>query len=227
MLTPLDSIYLGDTLDLMDSINDEFVNMVLSDSPYGVDYQSGRSKVRKPKIANDKLEDFEPLIANYLSEAHRIMKPDTTIFMFCSWKTMAHVKAEMEKHFDLKNLIVWEKNNHGAGSLPYGYSPKHELVLFGHKGKCPRQPDRGRTPDVKKYAKVSTKVHQTAKPIPLLGEFIEDWTSPGDIIFDGFMGSGATGFAARETGRHWIGAELDPDIHEKTRREFLRPVKNK
>jgi len=51
--------------------------------------------------------------------------------------------------------------------------------------------------------------HPTQKPVDLLRELIERFTKPGDLIFDPFCGSGSTGVAAIQTGRRFIGIEID------------------
>lgn len=53
--------------------------------------------------------------------------------------------------------------------------------------------------------------HPTEKPLPLMKALITDFTQPGDLIFDPFMGSGSTGVAALELGRRFIGAEMNDD----------------
>ena len=52
--------------------------------------------------------------------------------------------------------------------------------------------------------------HKSQKPIALMRNLIEKFTKPGDTVFDPFMGSGTTGVACVQTGRHFIGIEKDP-----------------
>ena len=54
------------------------------------------------------------------------------------------------------------------------------------------------------------RVHPTQKPIRLMALIIKDFTSEGDTILDPFMGSGTTGVACVQTGRRFIGMELEP-----------------
>ena len=56
----------------------------------------------------------------------------------------------------------------------------------------------------------SPKRHPTEKPVKLMATYIENSTLPGDTILDPFMGAGATGVAALNAGRHFIGIEMDP-----------------
>ena len=54
------------------------------------------------------------------------------------------------------------------------------------------------------------RVHPTQKPIVLMKWIIETYTRPGQVILDPFMGSGTTGVACVQTGRDFIGIEIDP-----------------
>jgi DNA modification methylase len=55
------------------------------------------------------------------------------------------------------------------------------------------------------------RVHPTQKPIPLLKELLRDFTQPGDVILDPFMGSGSVGIACLDTGRRFVGIEQAPE----------------
>lgn len=59
-------------------------------------------------------------------------------------------------------------------------------------------------------SKAKDKRHPTEKPLSLMSELLRDFTSPGDLILDSFMGSGSTGVAAVKMGRRFIGIEKDP-----------------
>lgn len=56
--------------------------------------------------------------------------------------------------------------------------------------------------------------HPTSKPVPLLEYLIKTYSNPGDTILDNCMGSGSTGVACLNTGRDFIGMELDPGFFE-------------
>jgi site-specific DNA-methyltransferase (adenine-specific) len=58
-----------------------------------------------------------------------------------------------------------------------------------------------------------TRAHPTAKPLALMRQVLEDFTLPGELVCDPFAGSGSTGVAARELGRHFLGWELSPEYH--------------
>ena len=202
-------LYQGDCLEIMGGIKDKSVDLIVTDPPYLMDYQSNRRKKedRFDKIKNDK--GNYTLIQDYLEECHRIMKDNTAIYCFCSWHNIDFFKNEFEKHFKLKNILVWNKNNHGTGDLKGSYAPKHEFILFGHKGRTLLREKR--IADVIDCPKISSNklTHPTEKPQDLLEIFIKQSSDVGSIIFDGFMGTGSCGIAAKKLNRNFIGIELD------------------
>ena len=202
-------LYQGDCLEVMGGIKDKSVDLIVTDPPYLMDYQSNRRKKedRFDKIKNDK--GNYTLIQDYLEECHRIMKDNTAIYCFCSWHNIDFFKNEFEKYFKLKNILVWNKNNHGTGDLKGSYAPKHEFILFGHKGRTLLREKR--IADVIDCPKISSNklTHPTEKPQDLLEIFIKQSSDEGSIIFDGFMGTGSCGIAAKKLSRNFIGIELD------------------
>ena len=56
--------------------------------------------------------------------------------------------------------------------------------------------------------------HPTEKPLSLMCELLIDFTKPGDLVFDPFMGSGTTGLACVKLGRRFIGCEIDPAYYQ-------------
>ena len=202
-------LYQGDCLEVMGSIKDKSVDLIVTDPPCLMNYQSNRRKKedRFDKIKNDKGNYM--LIQDYLEECHRIMKDNTAIYCFCSWHNIDFFKNEFEKHFKLKNILVWNKNNHGTGDLKGSYAPKHEFILFGHKGRTLLREKR--IADVIDCPKISSNklTHPTEKPQDLLEIFIKQSSDVGSIIFDGFMGTGSCGIAAKKLNRNFIGIELD------------------
>ena len=64
------------------------------------------------------------------------------------------------------------------------------------------------------------RVHPTQKPVALMRQIVEDMTKPGDTILDPFMGSGTTGVACVQTGRNFIGIEIDAGYCEIARKRI-------
>lgn len=207
----MNKIINGDSIEVMRDMPSESVDLIVTDPPYLMNYQSRRRVAREQfrKIEND--IDAHDLIRDYLAECYRILRDDTAIYVFCSWHQIDFFKTEFERHFKLKNVIVWNKNNHGSGDLKGAYAPKHEFILFGHKGRTTFREKR--IPDVIDCAKIpSAKLtHPTEKPTELLDVFIRNSSDVGDVVFDGFAGTGSTGISAVRNGRKIIGVEIDPE----------------
>jgi len=217
-----DSIWLmkGDCLERMKEIESGSVDMVLTDPPYGMDFQSNRRVVNAKfaKIANDKCLDW---VDSFIEECHRVMSDNSAIYFFSSWHNIDYFKMAIERKFKLKNMIVWVKNNHGSGDLKGGYAPQHEIVFYACKG---RVLNRGkRIPDVIYADKIPSAklVHPTEKNISMLEVFVNQHSDMSMTILDPFMGSGTTGVAARNLGRKFIGIEMDDHYFEVAKGRIL------
>lgn len=194
----------GDCLEEMRSVEDNSIDMVLTDPPYGISYQSGRRVDKYNAIKND---DSLKWVSLFAEQCYRVAKNNTAHYVFCSWHFMDVFKQAFEKHFKIKNILVWVKNNHGSGDLKGDFAPKHELILFLHKGR--RIYNGKRVPNILEYAKTGNKLHPTEKPVNMLEFMLEKFSDEGDLVFDPFMGSGSTGVACKNTNRDFIGIELD------------------
>ena len=200
------SIYQGDCLEVMDELIKQNVKVdaIITDPPYGINFKSNYRKEKYNLIQNDDNLEFLDL---FLKKTYELLIDNAHIYIFCSWHNIDKFKIVFEKYFKLKNIIVWEKNNTSMGDLKGSYAPKHEFILFGHKGR--RLRNGKRLPDVLQANRTGNKLHPTQKPISLLQIFIEQSSNENEIILDPFMGSGSTGVAALNTNRKFIGIELD------------------
>lgn len=205
------NIYNEDCVKGMQSIADETIDCVVTDPPYGIDFQSGyRKKSPKlAKIANDKTPYVE-----WIPEAYRVLKNDTTIFCFCRWDVMqVFIDSLCQSGFNVKNALIWEKGGTGMGDLHGAFAHTYEICLYATKGKFDLLKNSGyRYPDIVKIPKVPSNkiVHPNQKPIALMEFLIRCGSMRGGVVLDPFSGSGATLVAAKELERDAIGFELDP-----------------
>ena len=216
----------GDCLELMKSIPDGSVDLVLADPPYGMDYQSARRSDRsqwKPKIANDK----RPFIW-FINSAAQKLKNGGALICFCrfdSW--MAFSFACDLAGLQVKAEIVWDKMNHGTGDLKGCPGFRHEIAIFATKG---RFTFHGKRPQsLVSIPRISaTKLsHPNEKPVDLMSWIIEHYSTAGSVVLDPFTGVSPTGVACVNTGRNFIGMELDAGYFEiaKNRIEEARKMK--
>jgi site-specific DNA-methyltransferase (adenine-specific) len=205
-------IICGDVRTIMPMIPNNYIDLIITDPPYLIDFQSNQ-RVATPKfqkIKNDTLGDID-LIDFYFMECNRVLKDNTAIYSFCGWQTIEYFKPLFEKYFSLKNILVWDKLRHGMGDLKGSFAYQYELILYGHKG---RSLVKGyRNSDVlKSFPKVppGNLVHPNEKPVPLLEFLMSKSSNINDLVFDGFMGSGSTAIAAKSADRKFLGVEISP-----------------
>ena len=209
----------GDCLELMKDIPDGSVDLVLTDPPYGIDFQSNFRKNKFNKIENDIAVNAE-----FLDECKRVLKDTGAFYCFTRWDVYPSWIEQISKRFKVKNCIVWFKRGGGLGDLKKGYIYNHEFIIY-----CAEKNHRlngKRRNDVFEFAKdaPSTYVHPTQKPISLLKEIIERSSNEGGVVLDCFMGSGSTGVACVNTNRRFIGIELDDGYFEIAKKRIEEAV---
>lgn len=196
-----DAFVCGDCFEIMPKIPSESIDLVLTDPPYGIDYQSNRRVARKklPKFAGDVDLSWLPRFAEQID---RILKPDRHFYCFTRFDTYPIFYQVISSRFKVKNCLIWVKNNHGSGDLRGAYAPQSEMIIFAAKGK--RELFGPRESDVLQYDNVPSafRAHATQKPVDLLRLLIEKSTVPGEIVVDPFAGTGSTGLACKDTLRH-------------------------
>ena len=147
------------------------------------------------------------------------------MYMFCSFDRVDFFKKELEKYFNIKNMIIWVKNNWTSGDLEAQFGKQYEIIFLVNKG---RAKFKGRRlSDVWDYRRVSGNdlIHQNQKPVPLIKQCIIKHSEKDDLVFDGFMGSGTTAIAAIEEERNFIGFELDEKEYKKAKKRVDEALK--
>ena len=198
------TLHKGNCLDVMRTMPDKCVDMILTDPPYGMGFQSGRRAVKYDKIVGDLDLTW---VYRFVHEAYRVANDNTAHYVFASYHNIDIFKQAFGNCFTIKNILVWEKNNIGVGDLKGDFAPKVEFILFMHKGR--RLINGKRDPNIMKFAKSNNKYHATQKPVDLCEYLITKFSNKGDTIMDPFMGSGTTGVACKNVGRNFVGIELD------------------
>lgn len=214
----------GDCLEVMKDIPDNSIDLIVTDPPYLINYSR---HVKGHRFENKILNDNNPeLISNYIKECYRILKDNSAMYMFTSHKTVDFFKIELEEAgFNVKNMIIWDKQRQGMGDTATVFGFQYELIFFVSKG----QPKiRGkRISDIWSFPKVVGKkqLHQNQKPIELIEQCIQKHSDEGDLVFDGFMGSGTTGVACKNLNRNFIGIELSQEYFN-IAKERINELKN-
>lgn len=212
----------GDCLERMKEIPDGSVDAIICDPPYGMDFQSNRSKSgpRHKKIIGDKSVD-----GRFLSECFRALKSDSVIYLFSDWRNShAWMRLIELNGFTVRSQVIWDRVHHGMGDLRGAHSPCHDVIWMATKG---RPTFTGKRPksviSAMRPSPSGDFGHPTCKPVDLIEQLISPWTSME--ILDPFMGSGTTGVACANTGRKFIGIEMDDHYFEIAKKRILEAQK--
>jgi DNA modification methylase len=208
----------------------ERAQMVFTDPPYNVPidgHVGGLGKIKHREFAMAAGEMSKAEFIHFLRTAFENLAAhsvDGAIHYVCmDWRHMAEVLAAGDESYtELKNLIVWVKDNGGMGAF---YRSRHELIFAFKNGTAAHhnnfelgQHGRYRT-NVWQYRGVNTlrtgrmdelALHPTVKPVQMIADAIKDVSARGGIVLDLFGGSGSTLIAAHKTGRRAYLCELDP-----------------
>jgi len=186
-------------------MNGEKADMVFTDPPYGVNYQSNwRNNKSENKF--DILENDNTFL-DFKSNLILFTKQISAWFIWTSHQVYP-VWRDMYKDFYI-NTIIWDKGKMGMGDLE-SYGNNYEMALFCSQGKPKLRGERKKAIWQINVESGSEYVHPTQKPINLAASAIPDFTMNNDLILDLFLGSGSTMVASHQLKRKCYGMELDP-----------------
>lgn len=197
-----DSTKLEDVEKLMDGKN---ADMVFTDPPYGINYQTIKAPEKHKVTGDDKLPDIRLLFV--------FSKPECEKYICIDWRNYPKLVEQIERNGESpKAVIVWNKA--GLEERPrlshvfmkWGFT--HEWIVF--MGKQGGQKYMFADTLYAKRELPSETHHATAKPISIIIKTLEASSIPEDLIMDLFLGSGSTLIAAEKTNRICYGMEIDP-----------------
>ena len=183
-------LYLGDCLEVMKSMPDKSVDAVITDPPYnvGLDYSS----------IDDNRPDYMEWCRNWFAELQRVCSGSIAISVgqanLSKWATIAPPTW----------WLAWWKPA-AMGRCVVGFNNWEPIALYGKVRRATCDVIRATIKPDKNLAG-----HPCPKPLEWGLKQAEMLTDPGATIFDPFMGSGTTGVACVQTGRNFIGIEIDP-----------------
>jgi DNA modification methylase len=204
--------------------------MVFTDPPYNVPIAGnvgglGRVKHKEFLMASGEMSpaQFTDFLASTFKLLARHSQNGAINFVCMDWRHLGELlRAGEGVYRELKNLVVWNKDNAGMGSF---YRSKHELIAVYKVGTAKHinnfqlgQYGRYRS-NVWDYPGINTlkaarheelTMHPTVKPVALVADAIKDCSHRRGIVLDAFAGSGTTIIAAEKTGRVGRAMELDP-----------------
>lgn len=206
----------GDALDVLPGRKKESYDLVLTDPPYGVEFESNMRAEKFGGISGDGAGvEAREGVSSVLEECVRLVGQNRHLYVF---------GPEVLRAADMKvsspAQLIWVKQEGpGMGDLGLPWGPQHEVLHFytslhRHAGKRGKEnnPVRIRKGTVLRAVKpTGFKVrHPSEKPVwGLLSELIESSSRAGETVLDPFAGVGSTGVAAVLTGRRAVLVELE------------------
>ena len=201
---------------------------VITDPPYNSKingFVNAKGRHAEFKMASGEMspEQFRIFQGKFIQALIRVSRDGAVHYVFMDWRHIDELMAIGRAQYgDLLNLVVWRKNNAGMGSL---YRSQHELIVVFKVGDAPHfnavelgRHGRNRTnvwdaASVNSFAgsrRADLLMHPTVKPTGLIADAIKDVTKRGEVVLDGFLGSGTALVAAELAGRRLYGMEIEP-----------------
>ncbi|MDZ4181176.1 MAG: site-specific DNA-methyltransferase [Coriobacteriia bacterium] len=220
------TLYLSDFREVLPTLRDASVDLVLCDPPYGHNNNSGDLAHHREAALGIRAtteDDARPidndgpeangLYREMLVHAKRLLKPGCCCCCCCCGggpdPQFARWSLWMDELIGFKQAVVWDKGGLGMG---WHYRRSYEMVLVGEKPGAACHWFGGS--DVSNVVRVNgikpqKHDHPTPKPVPLMARFVEWHSEPGDLVVDPFCGSGPVARACKDKGRRCIGMDTD------------------
>lgn len=210
-------IYNDDCMNVFKNIPDESIDLIATDPPYpvmarGSAGNAGGMLQKEINKAGKVFEHNDISISKYAPEFFRVLKNGSHCYVMTNHVNlieMLNTFTSVGFHF-IKSLI-WNKGNKIMGQF---YMSQFEYILFFRKGYGKKINNCGTSdilniPNTKQKGADGQNLHDTEKPVELFKILIENSSQIGDTVMDPFMGIGGCGIACKQTGRNFIGCEID------------------
>jgi site-specific DNA-methyltransferase (adenine-specific) len=217
----LDSIRFEDCISGMKDLPDESIDLVIADPPFGIDFD-GKSSVynRDERLVvegyEESNESYHEFTTKWLAELPRIMKPQSSAYVFSGWTNLdAVLEGARNAGLETLNHLIWH--------YPFGVYTKKRFVTSHYHivllvknskkyffNKIENYPEDVWT--VKRQYRTGLAKNATKLPLEVVSRCIDFSSRPGDLILDPFMGNGTTAVAAKLNLRRFIGFEVNEKL---------------
>lgn len=235
----LNKVYNEDCLETMKKINDNSVDLVFCDSPYGQNVRNERGKIKFDTEWKDE-DDFLNWCRKWLSESKRVLKENGMLFVWGVAPVINEISHILNKELEMKfyTQIVWHVSDGLRPTHNYFYSNHQVLLGFSrdtkdvfnsfnnHGGIYNHYTEKAKSYSgtknmgtVWKYHKISKNhkggtVHPTQKPLEICNRIIRACTNENDLVYIPFAGSGSEIVSCMKNDRNWIASEINSSYVE-------------
>lgn len=218
------TIVCRDALEVMAEIPNQYVDLVMTDPPYGIGYKTNRGTHNRgdrrcaTEIKGDSVAEVLPSV----EAIARVLKDTGALYWFTRFDVYPVWREKIAKYLTVKTPLVWDKGNWSMGDLKGDYGNRTELIIYAVKG---RHILRGRRDhNLLSYIRPTDcgryRLHPHQKPTELIEFLIMKSSDVGDLVFDPFMGSGTTVIAADRLDRKFLGCDIEEAYVEMTRQRL-------
>lgn len=233
----INNIYNMDCLEGMRQLEDNSIDLIITDPPYAVEFSKG---------FDDSYKTVSSLLPAWVEEMYRVIKEGSHCYVFIPVKQAGLFITEFQKKFKLMNILA-TRTYTSSVYLKNNFSFNNQLILYLSKGKAKRlnQVDfvptseswlndkRNKNPHPYTYQypaffpekmfsnqkttssnSKNTGRHPCEKSVSFEEVLIKLSSNEGDVVLDPFMGGGTTAVAAKNTNRSYIGFELNEEYYD-------------
>ncbi|MCA6071994.1 MAG: site-specific DNA-methyltransferase [Endomicrobium sp.] len=234
----LNKIFNQDVLLGLSYIEDNSIDLIISDPPYclGKDYGNDSDKMNP--------RDYLEWSYKWIDTVIPKLKDTGSFYIFLTWRYSPEIFSYMKKKLIMLNEIIWDRRVPSMGGGTRSFTSVHDTIGFFAKTKqyyfdldsiripYDEETKKARTRSIfvgKKWLEVGynlkdlwsiTRLHKqdperqnhpTQKPLELIDRMVLASSPKNGIVFDPFMGSGTTAISSIKNKRYYIGFELNPD----------------
>lgn len=192
-------IYHGDARELVPAIvGSHTVSHVITDPPYDAATHAGARTLAGGEVGG--LIDFAPITAVEIGDVLSRAAPRRWVIATVDWRHIPVLESRPPLGLRFVRFGIWNKPDS---------APQLEAVAILHREGERMRWNAGGELAHWEFPRARNASHPAEKPIALIRRWIADFTDPGDLILDPFMGSGTVLRAAKDLGRQAIGIEID------------------
>ena len=225
-MPPLNSIICGDSLEILKTLPDKSVDLIVTDPPYKIQFTGKGSLAKKFDYRKKDIEGIGSSPNFELTPFLEIIRPKLKKMNMYVWMAKGSIPETIDwirKYNYFWDLLVWSKtnplpayNHKYLSDLEYCFYIKETGVHWTKK--LPYDKYRKTMVDHLQ----SLPGHPTPKPLWMMQKLIQVSSKEGDIVCDPYLGSGTTAIAAKSLKRNYIGIEISKKYCEIAEERILR-----
>lgn len=214
-------VYNRDCMEVMKELPDKSVQLIATDPPYefiskspvGGGFMDKENKRHLHKINDTFGMTYDPI--QFLNASKRLMDKFNGYFFTNKSLLTKYIQFAEENNYKW-DILLYSKPNPVPINNGHYLIDKEYIVFIKEKG-ATFNSNLGYQSyfTIKSYPLGNNKnVHPTQKPLDLIKGLISVSSNKGDVIFDGYLGSGTTAIASIQLDRQYIGAEIDQNYYK-------------